>query len=160
MNNEIITFTAEPALTRLVYLKTVLIIFGTISIIHFAGQWRTQPLIDYKISLVICLSLGLLTLYGLTRTPLTQKFQIFNDKQKIVVEYLTLTKTENLLEIPFERLNVKIDTSFGTTSYGSKWKAILLLDGKEKYSLFNDEQGFSEAQMNEFIEKAKSCAAK
>ena len=160
MNNEIITFTAEPTLTRLIFLKTALTILAIVAVIHLGGQWRTPPLIDYRLSLAICLILGVLAFLALTRMPLTQKLQIDYQAQKIVIGYLTLTKTVNTLEIPFERLQVKTDTSFSTISYGAKWKAALLLDEQEKYSLFNSESGFSDEQLNEFIEKVKLLPAK
>ncbi len=160
MNEDMIAFSAEPALTRLIYLKTALIIFGLVLLFHVGGQWRTTPLIDYRISLVFCLIFGLLALYGLTRSPLTQKLKIDYHKQEIVIAYMTLTKPENVLEIPFEHLRVNIDTSFGVTGNGLKWKAILLRDNQEKYSLSDREQGFSEAQLNEFIEKVKALAMK
>ena len=157
MNNEIFTLTAEPIISRTVYLKTALIVFGVAAIIHFSGQWRTPPLIDYRISLIICLILGLLALYGLTRSPFTKSLTIDYDKRAVIIKFLTLTKTDNLLEIPFENLGTKTDNSFGITGYGTKWKTSLLLDGKEVYSFFNSEDSFSEEQMDEFIKRIKKC---
>ena len=153
MNDDILTYAAEPALTRWVYGKTALIIIGVLLLLHFSGQWRTPPLINYRISMSICLVLGLFTLFGLTRAPITQRLTIDYGRKMLVIDYMTLTRLDNTLEIPFARLGLNLNKDFGSKVYGSKWRAGLLVDGQEKYALFSSEEGFSEAQLNEFIEK-------
>lgn len=157
MENSIFLLTSDQTVSRMVYLKTAVIVLGIMLIIHLSGQWRTPPLIDAKISLVICTVLGLLLLYGLTRTPYTKSLSIDYDRRKVVISYMTLMKLDNTLEITFAQLSTQMDTSFGVTGYGTKWKIYLLSNQKQVYNLSSRELGFSEEQMNQFVEKIKKC---
>jgi hypothetical protein len=113
--------------------------------------------VELKYSSIIGAVLSLLISYGLTRTPLTKSLTIDYVKRLVVVGFATLTKANNVLEIPFERLGVKTDASFDQTSPVAKWKTSLLLEGKEVYLLLSSENGFTAEQMNEFNERVKEC---
>ncbi|MVM33086.1 hypothetical protein GO755_23800 [Spirosoma sp. HMF4905] len=154
---DLFTLTAEPAFSRLIYGKTAGILLAFVLVIHLAGQWRNPPLIDARLSLLLCSGLGLLFLYGLTRTPFTRSLTLDYGKRAIVITYMTLTKDENTLTIPFDQLNLKTDTSFGVRGNGLAWKVYLLRNQQQVYDLSNTENGFTERQMNEFVNRLKAC---
>lgn len=155
METENLFIETSRNLSKLIYLKTGLIIVGVILVIHFSGQWRTPPLIDYRISLVVCSIVGLLLFFGLTQSSQLRSMKIDYQNRKVTVNFLTLWNDENSLQIPFARFSVKVDKSFAVKSYGSKWKLLLFDENKQVYFFFNDESGFDENRINEFADKLK-----
>ncbi|MBX7169968.1 MAG: hypothetical protein K1X72_03350 [Pyrinomonadaceae bacterium] len=152
-DNFIVEKSQNPS--RLLYLKTGLILSGILLLIHLGGQVRVPPLIDYRISLAVCIPLGILLFFGLIRAPITRSLKIDYQSQKIIVNYFSFWKKENLIEIPFNNFKAKVDKSFGVQSYGVKWKLYLIDQDKQVYSLNANEDGFREEQMNTLREKVQ-----
>jgi hypothetical protein len=157
MNNQIITFSAQPAVTRWTYLKTALIMFVVGQVLSFFAQSRLVQEVDFKYSFILSTVLSLIIAYFLSRLPLTQSLTIDYGKRLIIIGFATLTKAHNTLEIPFDRLGLKTDMTSDPASSDRKWKMSLLLDGKEVYLLLSSENGFSTEQMNEFNERVSEC---
>ena len=158
MSDKIITFKADPPVTRWIYLQTVVIIFVATQVTNFFAQSKLVHAVNWKHSFIICAVLSLLIAFALTRTPLTKSLTIDYDKRLIIVGFAALTRADNSLEIPFERLGVKTGATATPTSSAPKWKTSLLLDGKEIYLLLSSESGFSPEQMNEFNERVKGVS--
>jgi len=157
MNNQIITFTAEPLATRWTYLKTALILLVVGEVMNVFAQMGLVQKLELKYSSVIVAVLTLLISYFLSRSPLTKSLTIDYVKRLVVVGFATVTKTGNTLEIPFARLGVDTDAPTDADSPDAKWRTHLLLDGKKVYLLLSSESGFTAAQMNEFNERVKEC---
>jgi hypothetical protein len=154
---DLFTLTVAPPLSRGIYLKTAGILVVILFVIHRSGQWYSPPLIDSQLSICLCTGLGLLLLYSLTRTPFTRSLSLNYDSRTVLVTYMTLTKAENTLNIPFDQLTLKTDTSFGVKAYGTTWRIYLLHNQQRVYDLSNNENGFTEQEMNEFLDKLNAC---
>jgi hypothetical protein len=159
MNDQIVTFTADPPPTRWTYAKTALIMLIAAEILNVFAQNRLVQKEEYKISSIIVGILSLVISYFLTRSPLTKSLTIDYVKQQVVIGFATLTKPHNLLEIPFSRLGVDTDAPAkvpaDATSPAARWRTRLLLDGKEVYLLLSSETGFTAEQMNEFNDRVR-----
>ena len=162
MNDQIITFTAEPPPTRWTYIKTTLILLIAAEVMNvFAQMNLVQQKAEYKFSPIIVAVLSLVISYFLTRSTLTKSLTIDYGKRLVVIGFATLTKANNTLEIPFARLGVDTDAPTNAPadaiSPAAKWRTHLLLDGKKVYLFLSGETGFTIAQMNEFNERVKEC---
>ena len=161
MNNQIITFAAEPPPTRWTYLKTALILLVAGEVMNVFAQMRLVQKFEWKYSSIIVAVLSLLISYFLSRSPLTKSLTIDYAKRLVVIGFATLTKANNTLEIPFAQLGVDTDAPTNApadaTSPAAKWRTNLLLDGKKVYLFLSGETGFTIAQMNEFNERVKEC---
>lgn len=157
MNDQIVTFAAEPVPSRWTYFKMVIIVFVFAQVGNFFAQLRLVQAINWKLSFTICTILSLLIAYFLSRSPLTKSLTIDYTKRLVIVGFATLTKANDTLEFPFERLGVKIDADSDAADSNAKWKMWLTLDDKNVYLLLSSESNFSIEQMNEFKERVENC---
>jgi hypothetical protein len=152
------TLTCKRSLSRSLYLKVPAIGLVMLAVLHFSGQWRTPPLLDARLSLLICSIFFALFLCGAARTPFTRSVTLDNDQQEITIHYMSPLRQENALRIPFDQFGIKTDSTFGVRGYGIKWRVYLQRNGRTVYDLSSDEYGFEESQMTDLVEKLKQCA--
>lgn len=157
MNSQIVKFSAEPPVTRFVYVQTFLVIIVGTQIFNVAAQWQVPYVINWKVSSLVSLILSVVIAYALTLSPLTKSLAIDYGKRLVVVGFATLTRANNTLEIPFARLGVDTDAPADAASSDAKWRTHLLLDGKRVYLFLSSENGFTAAQLNEFNGRVRDC---
>jgi hypothetical protein len=136
-------FYSDKDLSRFEYIKRsfllIVLILISHAIFYLKPQYRdTSPNLLWIIDIIMG---GGFLIWVLTK-KITTQIQFDFEKQKLIVYYLTILRTDKNLEISFINLSFTF-TKHPTRSDPTKWTLILFDNKKEAFSMDSNEDGFS-----------------